>query len=67
MKYLTEAGREFLNEVEERVRRPLTRPGTTRPSRRSFARQVKAAQRVQRSKERQGERVPETPRVISLP
>ena len=67
MKYLTKAGREFLNEVEERVRQPLTRPGTTKPPGRPFARQVKAALRVKRSRERQGAKVPETPKVISLP
>jgi len=67
MKYITKAGREFLNEVEERVRRPLKRPGTTKPPGKPLAQIAKTALRVKRSKERQGARVPETPRVISLP
>ena len=65
--YITQAGREFLNEVEERVRQPLKRPGTTRTSGKPLAQQARTALRIKRSKERQGERVPETPRVISLP
>ena len=65
--YITKAGREFLNEVEERVRQPLKRPGTTRTSGKPLAQQARTALRIKRSKERQGERVPETPRVISLP
>jgi len=67
MKYITKAGREFLNEVEERVRQPLKRPGTTKPPGKPLAQIAKTALRVKKSKERQGARVPETPRVISLP